>query len=201
MMSEENKTKTYIYAIIVISMFILVAVGTSIAAYYLVVGNDNTAPIKVKTAYAVATYNAKNDINVTNIMPGWSDEIKFVITNISKEDNTVGNYNLFLEVEKNEINSNSFVYSISGKSYENKVEIGEDANNILINSNGDKIVPTASVSLGKGSINTNVSHEYTIKFRFKENGNVQNDLQGKTFKAKIYAKGEPDVSEVGESNE
>lgn len=198
---RENNTKTYLYAIIVVVAFILVAIGTSIAAYYVVVGNDDSKPIKVKTAYAVAMYEAKNNIDAIDILPGWTEQLKFVITNVSKENDTIGDYNLFLEIEKNDINNENFVYNIVGKSYLDGKEIEESDTNKIIKVTSDRRVPTASVSLGSGLFNTGVSHEYIITFKLKENGVNQDELQGKAFKAKIYAKGEPEMSKEGESNE
>ena len=62
---KEKNIKTYIYSIIVVLSFVLVAVGTSLAiVYYKVNGNDNNGNIDVKTSYVNAMFENGNDINV-----------------------------------------------------------------------------------------------------------------------------------------
>ena len=190
---KEKNVKTYIYAVIAVFAFILVAIGTSIAAYYLVNGNDDNAPIKVKTAYVNAMYEVHNSIDDDSVLPGWSDELKFSITNVSSEEDAIGDYSLFWEIEKNEIADDNFVYTLTGKSYKGKNEIGESDSNKLVNISSPRKVPSASVSIGNGVINTGVSHEYSLKVTLKESGTNQDKLRGKTFKAKLVAKGEPNV--------
>ena len=69
---KEKNIKTYIYSIIVVLSFVLVAVGTSLAiVYYKVNGNDNNGNIDVKTSYVNAMFENGNDINDENILPGW----------------------------------------------------------------------------------------------------------------------------------
>ena len=65
---KEKNIKTYIYSIIVVLSFVLVAVGTSLAiVYYKVNGNDNNGNIDVKTSYVNAMFENGNDINDENI--------------------------------------------------------------------------------------------------------------------------------------
>ena len=90
---KEKNIKTYIYSIIVVLSFVLVAVGTSLEiVYYKVNGNDNNGNIDVKTSYVNAMFENGNDINDENILPGWSNRLEFSITNISEELNAVGRY-------------------------------------------------------------------------------------------------------------
>ena len=75
---KEKNIKTYIYSIIVVLSFVLVAVGTSLAiVYYKVDGNDNNGNIDVKTSYVNAMFENGNDINDENILPGWSNRLEF----------------------------------------------------------------------------------------------------------------------------
>ena len=189
---KEKNIKTYIYSIIVVLSFVLVAVGTSLAiVYYKVNGNDNNGNIDVKTSYVNAMFENGNDINDENILPGWSNRLEFSITNISEELNAVGRYTLIMNVEKNELDSNNFVYNIVGTSTLDGVELEEaQYTNIVVNRPSFEPVPTISTTLGNGVINTGVKHNYVLTFKFNENGENQDEFQGKTFKANVVAKGE-----------
>lgn len=189
--NREREVKTYIYAIIAVLSFILVAIGTTIAAYYFVNESDDNKPIKLKTAYVSAMFEATDNISEDKILPGWSDELKFSITNVSSEENAIGDYSLYWEIEKNELENDSFVYTLVGKSYKNDDEISESSDNKLVSVVNEIRVPSVSVAIGDGIINTGVRHEYVLKVSLKESGTNQNDLQAKTFKAKVVAKGEP----------
>lgn len=189
---KEKNIKTYIYSIIVVLSFVLVAVGTSLAiVYYKVNGNDNNGNIDVKTSYVNAMFENGNDINDENILPGWSNRLEFSITNISEELNAVGRYTLIMNIEKNELDSNNFVYNIVGTSTLDGVELEEvQYTNIVVNRPSFEPVPTISTTLGNGVINTGVKHNYVLTFKFNENGENQDEFQGKTFKANVVAKGE-----------
>lgn len=101
---KEKDIKTYIYAIIVVLLFILVAIGASLAiVYYKVNGNDNNGEVNVKTPYVSAMFKDTNNINDIDILPGWSNDMTFEIVNISKDENAVGRYSLYWDVLTNEI--------------------------------------------------------------------------------------------------
>lgn len=189
--NKEVEVKTYIYAIIAVLSFILVAVGTTIAAYYFVNESDDNKPIKVKTAYVTVAYEAIDHIEANDILPGWSDEAHFSIVNTSSEENAIGDYSLYWEIEKNELENDNFVYTLIGKSYKGTNELNESSDNKVVSVTNEIKVPSVSVSIGDGIINTGVRHEYVLKISLKESGTNQNELQTKSFKAKIVAKGEP----------
>ena len=117
---KEKDIKTYIYAIIVVLLFILVAIGASLAiVYYKVNGNDDNGEVNVKTPYVSAMFKDTNNINDIDILPGWSNDMTFEIVNISKDENAVGRYSLYWDVLTNEINDSNFVYTLVGESYLN----------------------------------------------------------------------------------
>lgn len=188
---KEKDIKTYIYAIIVVLSFILVAIGASLAiVYYKVNGNDDNGEVNVKTPYVSAMFKDTNNINDKDILPGWSNDMTFEIVNISKDENAVGRYSLYWDVLTNEINDSNFVYTLVGDSYLNGNLIKESDTNKLVSVGSEMIVPNTNTLIGHGTINTGVTHKYTLNIKFKENGNNQDNLQGKTFKAKVVAKGE-----------
>ena len=92
---KEKDIKTYIYSIIVVLSFILVAIGASLAiVYYKVNGNNENGNVDVKTAYVTAAFHEIQGFNDENVLPGWSNEMKFEIINTSTEQNAVGRYSL-----------------------------------------------------------------------------------------------------------
>lgn len=188
---KNRDIKTYIYSIIVVLSFILVAVGATFAALVFgdVIGNKKNGDVNVKTAYVTAAFHDIQGFNDNKVKPGWSNEMIFEIVNTSKNDDAVGKYSLMFEIEKNEINDNSFVYSLEGTSTLNGEVINEDSTNKVVKANEVR-VPTVSVSLGSGIINTGVVHKYKLKMKFIDNGENQDYLQGKTFIGKVVAVGE-----------
>ena len=76
--------------------------------------------------------------------------------------------------------------------FDEAYEILEEAQytNIVVNRPSFEPVPTISTTLGNGVINTGVKHNYVLTFKFNENGENQDEFQGKTFKANVVAKGE-----------
>ena len=130
---KEKDIKTYIYAIIVVLLFILVAIGASLAiVYYKVNGNDNNGEVNVKTPYVSAMFKDTNNINDIDILPGWSNDMTFEIVNISKDENAVGRYSLYWDVLTNELNDSNFVYTLIGESYLNGNLIKESDTNKLV---------------------------------------------------------------------
>lgn len=190
---KNNNFKIYLYAIITILAFISVSVGATFAVHYFVKGNDVTKPIRIKTAYVHAMFEATNSIDSSEILPGWSSELKFVITNVSEEENAIGNYTLMWDIDENELESDDFVYTLSCKSYLGETELTENDTNKTVVVDTPRRLPSASSSIGTGLINTGVRHEYVLKLMFNETGSNQDELKSKTFKAKVYAKGDPNV--------
>ncbi len=189
---KEKDIKTYICAIIVVISFILVAVGASLAViYYKVNGNESNGVVDVKSAYAMAVFHDVQGFDDKKVIPGWSNEMKFEIVNTSTEEDAVGRYSLYWEIEKNEINADEFVYSLSGSSTKDgKVLEDNTVTNKLVSVSGQKRVPTETFKIGSGVINTGVTHSYVLKVSFLETGKNQDELQGKVFSSKIIAKGE-----------
>lgn len=191
MKEEKNKNiKMYVYAIIVILSFILVTIGATVAVHYFVKGNEDVNPIYIKTAYVSVNFEAKNEVRDDGILPGWSDELKFTVSNISNEENSIAKYKLLWDIEKNELSSDDFVYTISCDSFKGDKQITESDTNKTIQVSSPRKVPSISDSLGEGIMNTGVRHECSLKIYFRENGLNQNEYQGKSFSGKVYIKGD-----------
>ena len=198
MNKKKKNIKTYIYAIISILSFILVCIGTSVAFFVSIAGTKETE-VAIKSANVSAMFNALEFIDDKDILPGYSSSMHFTITNTSKEENAYGNYTLMWMIDINEIDSEDFVYNIVRTSYrgENNIPISET--NKLVSVPEYRRVPSASSSIGMATINTGVTHSYTLNVKFIDTEENQSNLSGKTFKGRITAKGEPNVG--GDNNE
>lgn len=191
----KRNRKTFIYAIITILSFVAVSIGATYAFFAAtIIGNNDNGDVTIKTAHVYAVYEAENMINADGIMPGFSDTLRFSVTNTSEVPDAYGNYSLIWIIDTNEIDDNSFVYELVGKTYYNGEEVSESSipHNRIINL-GEFRVPAMSTVLGTGLINTGITHKYELTIKFKETGENQNELRNKTFKSQIVAKGEAAV--------
>ncbi len=187
--------RSYIYAIVSVLSFISVSVGTTYAFWLSgVVGNDTNGEVGMQAVSEImTTFYAENDINADSVEPGWSQELVFTIANVSQVENAIGDYTLYWYVDKNTINDESFVYTLSSTSFRGDVNVPISDTNRVVTIPGELIVPSASSSIGTGTINTGVTHRYTLTVKFLDNGENQNNLQGKVFEGKIIAKGSPNL--------
>ncbi len=193
-MDKKEKVKTYIYAIVSVLSFILVSVGSTYAFFAAsIIGNEEGGEVNLKTAEVFAVFEAKNEINDSAILPGFSDNLVFTIVNTSPTENTFGNYTLFWNIIKNEVDSDNFVYTLSATSYKGNQNVPLSNTNSVVTVATPTRIPTASTSIGTGTINTGVTHRYTLTVKFLDNGQNQNELQGKSFQGQIVAKGDPNV--------
>ena len=192
-MKKEKNTKSYVLMIVYILLFL--ALSTSAAYSFIaakIIGNDKNGEIKVKSAQVYALFEG-NDLVAKDILPGYSDTLEFQITNTSETENTYGNYSIIWNIEKNEINTNDFVYNVTCKTYKNGKEVTEDIpynKTITVN---DTRIPEMSTVIGVGMINTGVTHKCKLNILLKETGKTQNELKNKLFTSSLVAKGEPVV--------
>lgn len=188
---ENSNTKAVLLAVTCIILFGLVSIGTAysfISAH--IIGNETNGDITVKTANVYAMFEG-NDLIAKDILPGYSDKMTFTITNTSETADAYGNYSLIWNINKNEINNNNFVYKLEGKTFKNGEEITESIPHNKLVEISETRIPEMSSVLGTGTINTGITHKYTLTIMFKETGVRQNESQVKSFDSNIVAKGEP----------
>ena len=190
---KENK-KILFYAIVTVISFIAVSIGAAYAFYTAtIIGNPTNGEVEIRTANVYAVYNSDKSLVAEGIFPGFSDTAEFSIVNVSTSPNAYGNYTIVWDINENTIDDENFVYTLTGET----IVDGKKVNNISYNKIveiGNAVVPTSSMVLGTGTINSGVTHKYVLRLTFKENGSNQNDLQGKRFDSTISVKGEPVVS-------
>ena len=171
---ENSNTKAVLLAVTCIILFGLVSIGTAysfISAH--IIGNETNGDITVKTANVYAMFEG-NDLIAKDILPGYSDKMTFTITNTSETADAYGNYSLIWNINKNEINNNNFVYKLEGKTFKNGEEITESIPHNKLVEISETRIPEMSSVLGTGTINTGITHKYTLTIMFKETGVRQN---------------------------
>lgn len=172
-----NKCNTIIYLLVLIVLFAML-IGTSYAYYVKKIKNGDESRVVIKTANMLMRYAEKNEINVTNIEPGFETSLDFSIENYSTD--TIGKYKIKLEIESPLIDNidENFVYTLTGKANKNS------SNNMVIDVN-EMPIPVETSLIGKGIITPETLHEYKLTIKLKENNQNQNYLSGKIFIAKI----------------
>jgi hypothetical protein len=191
---KKSKFKFYIYAIIPLFSFVSVTFMATYAFYLAtVVGNEDNGQVITKSAQVYAAFNATDTLNVEKILPGYSGTLEFSIVNTTKEENVYGNYTLAWEIVKNEIDNDSFTYTLTGTSYKGTEVLADSDSNKVVNIVTPRRIPTMSANIGEGIINTGVAHKYVLTVNFAESGTNQDQLQGKNFEGKIIAKGDPNI--------
>lgn len=192
--NKNSKFKEIVIAVIPVLSFIAVTIGTTYAAYMAnVVGNENNGETVLKSARVYAMFESTDSINGEDILPGWSDTLNFTIVNTSPENNLYANYTLAWEIDENSINDENFIYTLECTSTKDGKEIREDDKNTLVKVLSPRKVPTVSTNIGTGMINTGVVHSCKLTVMLRESGVSQDSLQGKSFKGKIVAKGDPNI--------
>jgi len=193
MEKKKSNFKTYIYAIIAVLSFIAVSIGTTFA-FFVMGEKSETDRFEIgSTANVTAMFKADNAINSKDIVPGYKEELKFSILNTSVEENTYGNYTLAWEIITNEIDDDSFGYTLVGNAIRNGNNVVESETNKVVQVPVMRKVPTVSSSIGTGTINTGVTHNYVLTLIFENTDNNQDNLRGKAFNGKVFAKGDPNI--------
>ena len=163
-----------------LAFLLLINIGVSYS-YYLgkVVGNESGTTLSFKSAGIKIQYeNNSGDINVSDIMPGWSATKNFSISSTVTENQlneTTSNlwYEIYLYVERNDFPSNLVTYSFSstGNNVGNGL-VAESRTNIGLPLSTELNVIT--IGTGNVAVGANV-HNYSITFNYSnenyENGN------------------------------
>lgn len=193
---KEN-TKAIIYAVITVLSFMLVSVGTAYAFYAAsIIGNEDNGDIRIKTTRPTAVAVFENNIIDEMVVPGYSNTMRFSITNTSDVPNSFGSYNIVWLIDK-KLDSEYFLYKLVGKTYIDGEEVDNDYSkyNKVVNKEIGR-VPTLSTTLGTGVVNTGVTHKYELTIYLKENGLDQTEeLSGREFKSQVSIRNESDIEE------
>ena len=175
-MSKRNKI---IVSIVGITIVLLALLGITYA-YYLtrIEGNTNTNSISITTADLKLVYGDGNGlVTKENIMPGTTIEKTFTVKNTG--NNKVDLYAVYLEELVNTLSRTpDLTYVLTCES------TGEDCDG------GEGEFPTLAGMIITNSIDTGVTHTYTLTVTYKNEENIdQSDDMGSTISAfvQIYA--------------
>lgn len=175
---EGNKGQSIFLSVVGVATLLVAIVGATFAYFSIsVTGNETASSIQVTTAIVGGvTFADGNDINVTEIYPGWSATKTFTVANTTANSTDQIKYNISLNVTTNtltDVANNQFVHQLSGTS---------SNTGTLVSVAVDTIVPTTTTTFtGDGILNGTDTHTYTYKIDFKEANTVQDTAQGKTF--------------------
>ena len=174
-----NKQQKIIVSIVGISIVLLALLGLTYA-YYLtrIEGNTNTNSISITTADLKLVYGDGNGlVTKENIMPGTTIEKTFTVTNSG--NNKVDLYAVYLEELTNTLSrTEDLTYVLTCES------TGEDCDG------NDGEFPTLAGMIVTNSIDTGVTHTYTLTVTYKNEENIDQSIDmGSTISAfvQIYA--------------
>lgn len=176
MLQKELKFNLIMYTFIFFSLVVML-IGTTYSYYNNKIENSNDEKVIIRSANMLLRYDEGNELNVSNVLPGFSDVYTFSIENYSNDVD--GKYKIILDIIEPLIDKKdeNFIFSLSGVS--NRYDdFG------FITYQEDEI-PIESIELGIALIPSNTLHKYTLNIKLKENNMNQNYLSGKSFKAKI----------------
>ena len=161
------KNKYLLIGLIIVAIGIVVG---STYAFYMAVINGDGSSITIKSGKLSLELEDNNPITLNNAQPGDSASKEFTVTNTSKSTLL---YNIKLvDVINTFVDKNDLVYTLVG---DNNTNIEE----IIVPSESDEYIATDI------SIDSGITHTYTLTITFKETNDNQNDNMGVTFSGKI----------------
>ena len=176
MKKQSNKFNIILYLVVLVCVFCMF-LATSYA-YKNKIEKANNQHIIYNNVLMSIDYFGKNQINATNIKPGWEDSISFSINNHSKD--TIGKYGLVFDIitPLSNMIDEDFVYVLEGENEK------KDSTNKLIITN-ETVVPILTKELEGGVITPNNTHTYKLKVRINKKANPKNYLKSNLFSAKV----------------
>ena len=169
-----NNSKKYLFLIV---MILLVVIGVSLAYFGIkIIGNDTAKGNKVVTGNLELTFTDTNEITLDNAFPGDSFTKTISVKNTGTKDVS---YSLVWTELTNEITNNELVIEATCKRLNSSGTEEGTCNSI-------SQTPVSSNTIKKNIlIETNITHEYTIKVTFLDTGTSQDYNKNKSFIGKL----------------
>lgn len=189
MNTDENKKKI-IMLFIALGLILSVIFGVTFSYLAPSINNveSNSTVVFNAGTIAINYENGQNQINASEVLPGWTSIKEFSLTAINNTTiSTAGamNYAIKLIVEKNTFSDGAITYSIEGENVDNNGTVAYVLPNSLKNG-------ASEVILGYGLFDTSsdiskgVTHNYTLTMAFpNKTYESQNENSGKTLSAHI----------------
>ena len=171
-MNKKRKTSKLIIEIVIILLVLVVLMGISYAWFKTVIkGNEDAKTITIRAGKLEITYVDGPELNVQNIVPGWTASKTFTVQNTGDDSQT---YKIaWATLENNFINRADLKYSITstnGGGTLSQTQIPNSDNNIIIIDN--ITIP----------VNTIQTYTITIQYlltQYNQNSDKERTLSGK----------------------
>lgn len=189
MNTDENKKKI-IMLFIALGLILSVIFGVTFSYLAPTINNAESNSTVVFNAGTIAINyeNGQNQINASEVLPGWTSIKEFSLTAINNTTiSTAGamNYAIKLIVEKNTFNDGAITYSIEGENLDNNGTIAYVLPNSL-KKGASEVILGYGVFDTSSDISKGVTHKYTLTIAFpNKTYESQNEDSGKTLSAHI----------------
>ncbi len=173
---SHKKSNTVLLTIIAVATLLVAVIGATFAYFSVTVtGNDTATSVIVKTAQLGISYDSGQAITGENIIPGWTANKTFTVTNTGEVDIT---YKVkWTNVTNDFANPEQLKYAVAGTVTTGNGTAGTKA---------EAQAPTAAGDIVTGIvIEPGAVHTYVLTMSFPDTSSDQNTNQNKTFMGKI----------------
>ena len=172
-MKDDKKYST----IILVLIMIVVVLGVSYAWFVAIItGNDTAKNNKIVTGDLELTFTDTNEISLENAFPGDSISKEISVKNTGTLD---AKYNLIWQELTNEITNNELVIEATCKRLNSSGTVEGTCESI------SETPVSSNIIKSRISIETGVTHVYTVKVTFIDTGEPQNYNKNKSFDGKL----------------
>ena len=189
-MNTDEKKKKIIMLFIALGLILSVIFGVTFSYLSPSINNAESNSTVVFNAGTIAINyeNGQNQINASEVLPGWTSIKEFSLTAINNTTiSTAGamNYAIKLIVEKNTFNDGTITYSFEGENVNNNGTIAYVFPNSL-KKGASEVILGYGVFDTSSDISNGVTHKYTLTMAFpNKTYESQNEDSGKTLSAHI----------------
>lgn len=189
-MNADEKKKKIIMLFIALGLILSVIFGVTFSYLAPSINNveSNSTVVFNAGTIAINYENGQNQINASEVLPGWTSIKEFSLTAINNTTiSTFGamNYAIKLIVEKNTFNDGTITYSIEGENVDNNGTVAYVLPNSLKNG-ASEVILGYGVFDTSSDISKGVTHKYTLTIAFpNKTYESQNEDSGKTLSAHI----------------
>ena len=189
-MNTDEKKKKIIMLFIALGLILSVIFGVTFSYLSPSINNAESNSTVVFNAGTIAINyeNGQNQINASEVLPGWTSIKEFSLTAINNTTiSTAGamNYAIKLIVEKNTFNDGTITYSFEGENLDNNGTIAYVFPNSL-KKGASEVILGYGVFDTSSDISNGVTHKYTLTMAFpNKTYESQNEDSGKSLSAHI----------------
>ena len=189
-MNADEKKKKIIMLFIALGLILSVIFGVTFSYLAPSINNvESNSTVAFNAGTIAINYeNGQNQINASEVLPGWTSIKEFSLTAINNTTiSTSGamNYAIKLIVEKNTFNDGTITYSIEGENVDNNGTVAYVLPNSL-KKGASEVILGYGVFDTSSDISKGVTHKYTLTIAFpNKTYESQNEDSGKTLSAHI----------------